>query len=370
MPRVGLPAPNILDRYVSLRFVRALSLTFVGLLGIIYIATFVDLSDKLFKGQASTRMLLAYFWYATPQFTYYALPLAVLIGTLVTIGLLTKTSELTVMKACGISLYRAAAPLLAVALLASGLLFGLQETILAAANQRADAIGRTIRGRPPRATFNPANPNWLVGQKGTIYHYTLYDPDHRQLIGLSAYEFDRTGHQLARETTIDRADYRGGRWVAAKGWTRTYHGPGSKLASETERFTDRQVALEAPDYFETERQSAEMMTFRQLSHYVDELRMSGFNVVRYRVDLQRKVAFPFVALIMGLLAVPFAVTTGRRGALFGIGLGIVLAMAYWLLTSLFAAIGTAGLLTPALAAWAPNLLFGAGAIYLILTVRT
>jgi len=73
---------------------------------------------------------------------------------------------------------------------------------------------------------------------------------------------------------------------------------------------------------------------------------------------------------MTLIAVPFAVTTGRRGAMYGIGIGIVLAISYWVTFSIFAALGTGGLLTPLLAAWAPNMLFGAGAVYLLLTVRT
>jgi lipopolysaccharide export LptBFGC system permease protein LptF len=73
---------------------------------------------------------------------------------------------------------------------------------------------------------------------------------------------------------------------------------------------------------------------------------------------------------MTLLAIPFAVTTGRRGAVYGIGVGIVLALAYWVAISVFAALGTGGLVAPVLAAWAPNLLFGAGAGFLLLTVRT
>jgi lipopolysaccharide export LptBFGC system permease protein LptF len=73
---------------------------------------------------------------------------------------------------------------------------------------------------------------------------------------------------------------------------------------------------------------------------------------------------------MTLLAVPFAVTTGRRGAMYGIGVGIVLAITYWTAISVFAALGSGGLVEPLLAAWAPNLLFGAGAGYLLLTVRT
>jgi len=112
------------------------------------------------------------------------------------------------------------------------------------------------------------------------------------------------------------------------------------------------------------------MNYRQLRGYIDELQTSGFNIVPYAVALQRKISFPFVTVIMTLIAVPFAVTTGRRGALYGIGAGIVIAIAYWLLFSIFAAIGTAGLLGPVLAAWAPNVLFFAGAAYLLLTVRT
>ena len=88
------------------------------------------------------------------------------------------------------------------------------------------------------------------------------------------------------------------------------------------------------------------------------------------VQLQRKVAFPFITLIMTLLAVPFAVTTGRRGALYGIGIGIVLAITYWTMQSVFAAVGAGGVISPVLAAWAPNILFGAAAVYMMLTVRT
>ena len=112
------------------------------------------------------------------------------------------------------------------------------------------------------------------------------------------------------------------------------------------------------------------MTYGQLKEYVAQLRIGGYNVMPYMVALQRKVAFPFVTVVMTLLAVPFAVTTGRRGALYGVGVGIVLAITYWLMLSVCAAIGAGGLLSPMLAAWTPNILFGAAAAYLILTVRT
>ena len=112
------------------------------------------------------------------------------------------------------------------------------------------------------------------------------------------------------------------------------------------------------------------MSYSELREYVTALEAGGFNVTPYLVSLHRKLAFPFVTLVMTLIAIPFAVTAGRRGALYGIGAGIVLAIVYWTTISVFAAIGSAGLISPLLAAWAPNVLFGMAATYLVLTVRT
>ena len=115
---------------------------------------------------------------------------------------------------------------------------------------------------------------------------------------------------------------------------------------------------------------AEMMTFAQLREYINRLRASGANVVPQMVALQRKIAFPFVTIVMTILAVPFAVTTGRRGAMYGVGIGIVLAITYWIAMSVSGALGAGGVMSPLLAAWAPNILFGSVAAYLVLTVRT
>ena len=112
------------------------------------------------------------------------------------------------------------------------------------------------------------------------------------------------------------------------------------------------------------------MNYGQLRTYIRDLRASGYDVREDEVALHRKIAFPLVTLVMTLIGVPFAVTTGRRGALYGVGVGIVLALVYWTMISVFAAFGAGGAMPPALAAWAPNLIFGAGAVYLLLTVRT
>ena len=367
LPQARVLGLNILDRYVTRVYLGIVVLSFVALLGIFYISTFIDLSDKLFKGQTTGMMLLQYFFFATPQFTYYVLPIAALVATLVTVGLLTKTSELTVMKACGISLYRAVMPIFLFSLIWSGLLFGLSESVLAAANRRAAALNHEIRiGVPP---VDVLNRKWIVGENGSIYHYLSMDPDVDEIDGLSVYEFTAEPWTLSRRTFANQAAYRNG-WEGHDVWVRDFtHREGEAIPLETAAM--RPLAfLEPPDYFETERPDAELMSFGELDTYIEELRSSGFDVVQLVVALHRKVSFPFVTLILTLIAVPFALTIGPRGALYGVGVGISLACAYWVIISIFGAIGSAGMLAPMLAAWAPNLLFGASATYLLLTVRT
>jgi len=362
----GIGLLSLLDRYVSKQYLKLVTLSFVGLLGIFYISTFVDLSDKLFKGETTTLSIVEYFWYATPQFIYYVLPISTLIATLITIGVLTKSSELTVMKACGVSLYRTSIPLLLLSLLWSTLLFGMGENFLADANRRANAIRHVIRGGAPE-TFDVLNRKWLVGQDGTFYNYSFFDPSSVELHEVTAYRFAPSEWQLSQRTFAERARFADG-WLAHRGWSRQF--TDDRKPGDFEGFSDRHISWAPPQEFATEQPQAERMNYQELDRYIDLLAESGVDVIPLRVQLERKLSFPFVTLILTLIAVPFAVTTGRHGALYGVGIGIVLAISYWVVISVFSAIGSAGLLTPILAAWAPNILFGGSALYLLLTVRT
>jgi LPS export ABC transporter permease LptG len=366
---------SILDGYIARLYLRVGGLSFVALLGIFYISTFIDLSDKLFKGQATLAMLMQYLWYATPQFIYYCIPLSVLIGGLVTIGLLTRNSELVVMRACGISLYRTAMPLVLLAMGASLVLFLFEENVLAYSNRRAEALRHVIRGGSPR-TFDVLNRKWIVGRDGAIYNYVYFDPRRSELNGFSVFKFAPKAWRLQSRSFFRQASFAGRAtgqeptvpWEARDGWIREFDRRVEARAFRT--VAAEQVDVEPPQYFATEQPDADRMTYGQLRYYIAELRASGFNVVPYEVELHRKVSFPWVTVIMTLIAVPFAVTTGRKGAMYGIGLGVVLAIVYWMATSVFAAIGAGGAIAPLLAAWAPNLLFGAAAVYMLLTVRT
>jgi len=383
LPRLRVPLVRILDVYISREYLRLIVIGIVGLLALFYVSTFIDLADKLFRGETTWAMLMRYFYFRTPQFVYYVIPMSVLVSTLVTIGLLTKNSELLVMRACGISLYRAALPLLICGVLASGLLYAMQERVLVSSNREADKLERTIRHWPEIATA--LNRRWMVGTNGEMYHYDFFDQRLNRFTNLLVYRLDEDKWRLRGVTRANDAvvvaapapDPNSRRWTGRYGWTREMvrgeaTAPTGEEQAEVkyEPFTERELSLEPSSYFKTEEPNGDLMTYEQLSEYISRLDASGANVVPWRVDLARKVAFPFVTVIMTILAVPFAVTTGRKGAMYGIGIGIALAITYIVALSVFAALGKGGALPPLLAAWAPNLLFGAAAVYMALTVRT
>ena len=364
---------SILDRYVVATYARALFVSAAALAALFYIATFLDLSEKVLKGDATWAMFGTFMWNMTPQYVYYIVPLSVLLATLVTISLLTKNSELIVMKACGISLYRVAWPMVIASFLAAGVLFTLEQTVLGPSNRKAEELRHIMRGRDPNV-FGVLSRRWMVGTEGDIYNYNAFDPEKRHFIGLSVYEFTGEMGRVARRTFAQTASYdeagvgRGLPWVLESGWTREFDDKGEP--STFSGFQRTRQALEPPAHFTTEIPDPQFMTYSQLRGYTERLMNTGVDVIRQQVELARKVSFPFVTLVMTLIAVPFAVTIGRSGAMAGIGIGIAIAVIYWTTSSVFAAMGAGGALSPALAAWAPNLLFGAGATYLLLTVRT
>ena len=365
VPRIPAPTLGLLDKYIARGYLRMAGIAFAALLTLFYISTFLDKSDKIFKGQATASSVGVLLLYMTPQFVYFVIPIAALLAVLTTFGALSRSSELTVMKACGISLYRTAAPVVVLSLMFSSVIFSLEQRILARANRSAEVLDAQIRGRQPRI-FDAMNRRWVVSRDGDIYHFRLFDPERDELSALTIYTPRSDRWALATMTYAERARYKQG-WHALSGWVQDF----TKEPFKWSPFKDRRLPdLEAPDYFESEQPIAEMMSVGELRRYVQDLSTSGLNVTTQAVELQRKLAFPFVTLVMTLLAVPFGVSMGKRGTLYGIGVGIVMALSYWILSSVFVALGKGGLLDPILAGWAPNIIVLGTASYLFLTVKT
>src|SRR5262245_496171 len=236
VPHFNWPRPGLLDLYVARQYLGVFAVSFVALVGIFYIATLIDLADKLLGGVTSTGVMLRYFYFATPQYVYYIIPMAALVATLVTIGLLTKNSELIVMRACGISLYRSALPLLVFGVLFSGVLFELQERVLAEWNREAQRLNAIMRGYPVHLV-GVLNRQWIVGKSGDIYHYQAFDPRRNHFTQLSAYHLNEGTFRLDRltyagEVTLSQPNGEDSfTWVAHNGWTREFTTVGARNPS-------------------------------------------------------------------------------------------------------------------------------------------
>jgi hypothetical protein len=213
----------------------------------------------------------------------------------------------------------------------------------------------------------------VLGTDGDIYHYNYFDQNAKRFIRLDIFEFGPEMGRLTRRTFAERATSLAGQsvmdpaWQLERGWTREFDAAGAPVHAP---FDALQKTLEPVVYFTTEAPIPQFMSYTQLRDHIEQLRIGGADVVSQRTALARKASFPFVTLVMTLIAVPFAVTIGRSGAMAGIAAAIAVAISYWVTNSVFGALGAGGVIAPQLAAWAPNLLFGAGALYLLLTVRT
>jgi lipopolysaccharide export LptBFGC system permease protein LptF len=112
------------------------------------------------------------------------------------------------------------------------------------------------------------------------------------------------------------------------------------------------------------------MRYGELKRYIQELIDSGQSVPDLEVELQNKVAYPVISLVMAIVALPFAFRLGRQGALYGVGLSIALGMVFLFIFAFFTQLGKAGILPPAVAVWSPGAVFGILSAYLFLGVRT
>jgi lipopolysaccharide export LptBFGC system permease protein LptF len=279
------------------------------------------------------------------------------------------------MKACGISLYRLTAPMVVTAIAGAGVLFLLEETVMGPANRRAESIRHVMNGGNPD-TFGLLFRQWVVGRDGDIYHYEGYEPARQQMLRATIFEFGEGMGRLVRRTFAERVRFIGDQpgqpadaWQLEQGWTREFDDQG-RPRQQLDVIERAEAQLEPAELFSTEEPDPRFMGFGALREHLTQMESTGVDVTELRVALARKIAFPFVTLVMTLIGVPFAVTIGRSGAMAGIGVGIALAIVYITAVSVFGALGGGGALEPRLAAWAPNFLFGAGAAYLLLTVRT
>ncbi len=392
IPRVSLRFPTLLDRYVIRRYLGFLILIMAGFVSIFVLAEFMDLFDDIQHNNVKGKVVFHYYAFHVFKVLFTVSPVAVLVTVLVTLGVLSRRNEITAMKAGGISVYRAAAPVLGLGLFVSGALLAMQELILPVTNRIAETDFNVIKGRPPQSS-GLLDRRWILASDGRFYNYDFLvekqgagpsgaarpsapaAPEF-SLYGLSIYGVDPRAWELRERVFIARAVFDPPTWSyeLERGWRRVLTPPGAFRQFDAERVRalggEPGGEIEPPPYFHREDKPSDMMGFRELRAQIESLRARGFDVAQLAVELHRKLAFPSVGLVMTLIGIPFSFVVARRGALYGIGVSIVIGIVYWACLGTFEALGKSGLLAPVLAAWAPNLLFGAAGLYLMFTLDT
>jgi LPS export ABC transporter permease LptF/LPS export ABC transporter permease LptG len=362
--------PTLLDDYVLRDFFVYLGLILSTFLVLVIVFTLFELLSDILRNQVPATVVAEYLLNVAPYLLYNVAPLVMLLAVLVTFGLMQRSNEITAIKATGTSIYRIALPVIvAAAVLAVGLFFA-DQFYLPSTNQRQEALHNQIKGKPPQTYLRPDR-SWIFGQNNDIYYYQFFDPDRDQFGNVTVFQLNPANFTITRRIHAERAHWAEylNRWVYEQGWER------SLRVSAMADYRPFEVATfpdlpETPSYFKKEVKQYTEMNYEELRRYIRDLQQSGFDVVRLRVQLNKKLSYPLITLIMAVLAIPFSLSTGKKGAITGVAVAVGIAVVYTVVSRLFEAMGDLSQLPPALAAWSPDLIFLMVGGYLILKVPT
>lgn len=367
-------ALHIVDRYLSREFLTLFVYGLALATIVVIVGDLMTTVERYIRTKAPLLAILEHFLYRTPPFVYQGLHIVVLMSTILLFLGLSRSNELTALKAGGISLYRVSLPVFALtAVVALGSL-GFQEMLLPVLNQKGTEVDEAKIKRRTLPHLRKRSQVWFRGREGPqresrIYHVDLVDPASRELSGVMILELNgqfiiqrRFDGRLMRWRELDQS------WELRDGMSREFPRDGP---DRTQAFTQTILWLpERFDDFAHVPKAPDVMNYVELRAHIQRLQESGHAVAKYLVDLYAKLSFPFAHLIMVLVGIPFALQSPRGGRLIGIALCLALGLAYFLVHSAAVALARTDILPPLAAAWSANFLFATLGLFLFLRART
>lgn len=358
---------KLIDKYILREFLRFFLITCITFIALYLIVDFFEKIRMFLSNNATPAQMFSYFIYSIPIVISLTFPFAILLATLLTYSFFSKFSEITAMKANGISLYRIALPALGVAAIVSIFLFFFTELVTPVSIYKTEHIVKVEVQKQKTLGFFKQNEIWYRGQNA-IYNFKIFDVENNILRGIVINQFNP---DFTIKTRIDaeRAEWQNGHWIFFNLLTTAFT-EGKAPALEWSK--KKAVPLpESPGDFKIIQKDAEKMGFFELRRYVNKIQAEGYDVAKYRVDLYGKVAFPFVCLILVFIGMSFSVRSERSGGLMqSLAAGIFIGASYWIVHAFSMSLGRSGILPVVLSAWTANMLFAALAAYLFYRVRT
>ena len=362
---------TILDRYVLKEFTKMFLLILVSLLALYLIVDFFERIRMFLSKGASMRQMASYFVLTVPMILSQMIPVAVLLGSLLSFGILSKNSEITAMKANGLSLYRLSLPVIAASFAICIVAFLLSEFITPSTNQKAKYVKLIEIQKKEKLGSFKQNEIWYRGEQG-IYNFSVFDPHTSTLKGIRIHFFgDNSPGSMSLSQRIDakEAVWIEGKWKFRDLIITTFKRDG---VPSIERVASRVIPLsEEPSDFMVVQKDTEEMGLVELSRFEKKMRSEGYDTIRYQTDMNGKIAFPLVSVILAILGISFSLKSERNGGVpQSIGLGIVIGFSYWIVFAFAVSLGRAGTLPPVIAGWAANLIVGIAATIMFIRVKT
>jgi lipopolysaccharide export system permease protein len=354
---------RVLDRYIALKFLRALLFSLLVFIAIYVIVDLVEHLDTFVDAQATTGQVVRYYLNFIPAIVVLTLPIAVLMATLFTVGGLSKSNELLAMRSSGLSLWRIGLPLLGWGLALSLLLLVFSEMVVPRTEQeRSDILNLEIeKKQSDRRTI--AYHVYVQGQDHRMFRLERYDIEQRRGWGVLVQAIEDA--RVLWTIRANEMQWVDSMWVLRNGEERTF-------ASEEWIPFD---SLARPDWKETpgdlsqRDRSPENMGYRELSEYIQVVERSGRDASRERFRLQFKLALPFMCFIIVMVGVPIASSPKRSGVALSFGIASGIAIVYIFLLRVMESLGNKGDLPPMLAAWSMNGVFLLVGLGLFLAAR-
>lgn len=361
---------TILFRYMLREQAKVFGMCLAGLMTVYLVVDFFEKVRRFIRYDVELLTLAEYFALRTPGIFFQIAPLAILMATLLTLGVFSRNREITAMRSCGISLIRISIPFFLFSIAVSGVLFLFSAVIIPYASAKADSVKTVKIEKKPVGPAFKTDRSWIQIGDRTLMNFDLVEPDGFTLHGISLYQLGED-FRLLRMTEAAGAHYTAQGWVLLDGTHRKLLPDG---VVQIEAFQRTPIPLsQTPDDFSTWLSTeTEEMTLADLSTYIHRLRMDGYNVARFLTDYHGRIAFPFVSVVMALVGTALSLRESGvrgRGMAVGIGLALAIGFLYWTAHSVAIALGHSGALAPPMAGWLANLLFLSFGTALFLQIR-
>ncbi len=357
---------GILSRYIAVTWLRLLALCQGSFLAVYLVLDMMERVPRFLRAGGDVLDIASYFLWKIPEMIGQTASFSILMTTLLTLGLLSRNSEVIAMRSCGVSLFRISMPMLGMSLAICLLLLTNTELIVPESSERMMRFERVkIKKQGDNAVFRRNN-IWFRSDT-QILQAQLFDPQTRMLKGVSVWTVDAAMNPVSR-IDADSAQLKDGGWVL-QGVSIKDFSSGKGFSSQKKDTMDITLNLKIDDLQVLDK-NADNLSYRKLKEYSESLQNGGYQAYQYLTMMHNKLSAPFAAFVMVILGIPFALRNSRSGGIaLGIGASIGIGFVFFVVNAVLLSYGRSGVLPPVVAAWGANFIFVLGGIWLAMTVK-